>query len=62
MIIRSDYIRYGDLQESLLEGMHKGQDEFPETVVDAYDLLQRIINDIYQSQSHNGKMLILPLN
>ena len=53
MIIRSDYIRYGDLQESLLEGMHKGQDEFPETVVDAYDLLQRIINDIYQSQSNN---------
>ena len=53
MIIRSDYIRYGDLQESLLEGMHKGRDEFPKTVVDAYDLLQRISNNIYQSPAAN---------
>ena len=53
MILRSDPVRYGNLQDSLLEGMHKGRDEFPKTVVDAYDLLQRISIDIYQQ--HQGK-------
>ena len=53
MIIRSDFGRFGDLQESLLEGMHKGRDEFPTTVVQAYDLLQRVSNDIYQNMPTN---------
>ena len=52
MILRSDQVRYGDLQDSLFEGMYKGRDEFSLTVVEAYDLLQRISNDAFQH--HQG--------
>ena len=55
MILRSDPVRYGELQDSLLEGMHKGRDEFPTTVVGAYDLLQRISIDMYNHQSTQAK-------
>ena len=53
MILRSDPIRYGNLQDSLFEGMCKGRDEFLTTVVQAYKLLQRISNDIYQNEVKN---------
>ena len=53
MILRADQSRYGDLQDSLFEGMYKGCDEFPRTLVEAYDLLQRISNDIYQKNAQS---------
>ena len=55
MILRADFNRYGDLQDSLFDGMHKGRDEFPTTVVQAYDLLQRVSNDVYNNSYHQQK-------
>ena len=46
MILRSDPIRFGKLQESLFKGVYKGRDEFPTTVTQAYDLLQHIASDV----------------
>ena len=53
MILQADQVRYGELQDSLFEGTYKGRDEFPRTVVDAYDLLQRISNNIYQKANQS---------
>ena len=62
MILRADQGRFGELQDSLFEGMYKGRDEFPRTLMDAYDLLQRVSNDLYQknmqSQSKAGRRSI----
>ena len=55
MIIRSDPGRYASLQESLIEDMYKGRDEFPQTKTAAYDLLQHINNDILQEISARQK-------
>ena len=40
------------LMESLLEGIHKGRDKFPETVVEAYNLLRHISNDIFTNMTY----------
>ena len=41
VIRRSDQGRFGDLQKSLLEGSHRGQDEYPTTLQDVYALMIR---------------------
>ena len=46
MILRADPGRFGQLQESLFDGVFKGRDEFPKTMTAAYDLLQHIASDI----------------
>ena len=51
-IRRSDPIRFGDLQKSLLEGSHCGLDEYPTTFQDVYALMVRQPNE---SQVGNRK-------
>ena len=38
---RSDAVRFGDLQKSLLDGSHRGRDEYPTTLQDVYALMVR---------------------
>ena len=55
MILRSDPARFSDLQESLFKGVYKGRDEFPETLTNAYDLLQQVAADISQYTTGSNK-------
>ena len=41
VIRRSDSVRFGDLQKSLLEGSHRGRNEYPVTLQDVYALMVR---------------------
>ena len=44
-VLRADESRYTKLQDSLMDGVYKGRDEFPVTVTAAYDLLQHNSGD-----------------
>ena len=41
VIRRSDSTRFGELQKSLLDGSHRGRDEYPVTLQEVYALLVR---------------------
>ena len=51
MIVRADPIRYSLLQHNLEEGVYLGRDEYPETVTQAYDLLQKTCPEVPSRRS-----------
>ena len=53
LILKSDPIRYGTLQETLFDDVYKGRDEFPTTLTAAYDLLQHKALSIAHNPRHN---------
>ena len=60
MVLRADPGRFGALQESLYESVFRGRDEFPQTMTNAYDLLQHISGDVTnfqrpQTEKRNGR-------
>ena len=46
IIRRSSVSRFGDLQKSLLKGLHRGRDEYPVTLQDVYGLMVRQLKEI----------------
>ena len=52
VLCRSDVGRFGDLQKSLLDGLHRGRDEYPTTLQDVYALMVRQPKEM---QSFNRK-------
>ena len=60
MILRRNPGRYSDLQDSVFNRMSKERKKNPKTIVDTYDLLQCISNNIYnnnQRKLHRGKRI-----
>ena len=53
VVRRCDQGRFGDLQKSLLDGSHRGRDEYPTTLQEVYALLVRQPKEI-QASSRKG--------
>ena len=56
VIRRSDVGRFEELQKSLLDGSHRGRDEYPTTLQDVYALMVRQPKEIQSfGRKGNGK-------
>ena len=54
-ILRADEIRYSDFLEELRKGVYRVWDEYPTTVIDAYELLLRTSQKIGYNQRRTGQ-------